>query len=78
MINSSLKVLDACLAGVGLAQVTEVHAQEHIGSGALAEVLAGWSELFSSCNRLANSPLSTQTSSNKSEWKKSLGRRYTH
>ncbi|MHC5128035.1 LysR family transcriptional regulator [Pseudomonas inefficax] len=46
IMNSSLQILDACLAGVGLAQVTDVHAQEHIGSGALEEVLADWSEFF--------------------------------
>lgn len=46
IMNSSLQILDACLAGVGLAQVTDIHAQGHIGSGALEEVLAEWSELF--------------------------------
>ncbi|MFJ4430595.1 LysR family transcriptional regulator [Pseudomonas sp. NPDC089395] len=46
IMNSSLQILDACLAGVGLAQVTDLHAQEHIDSGALEEVLAEWSEPF--------------------------------
>ena len=46
IMNSSLQILDACLAGVGLAQVTDVHAQEHLSSGALEEVLREWSEAF--------------------------------
>lgn len=43
-MNSSLQILVACLAGAGLAQVSDAHAQEHINSGALEEVLGDWSE----------------------------------
>ncbi|HEK1689310.1 TPA: LysR family transcriptional regulator [Pseudomonas putida] len=46
VMNSSLQILDACLAGVGLAQVTDAHAQAYINSGALEEVLGEWSEFF--------------------------------
>lgn len=46
IMNSALQILDACLAGVGLAQVTDAHAQEYINSGALEEVLGDWSEMF--------------------------------
>lgn len=43
IMKSSLQILKACFAG---GQVTNVHAQAHIGSGALEEVLAYWSEFF--------------------------------
>ncbi|MEN5301124.1 MULTISPECIES: LysR family transcriptional regulator [unclassified Pseudomonas] len=46
IMNSSLQILDACLAGAGLAQVTDVHAQAYLRSGALVEVLGQWSERF--------------------------------
>ncbi|MBO9549240.1 LysR family transcriptional regulator [Pseudomonas sp.] len=46
IMNSSLQILDACLAGAGLAQVTDAHVQAYISSGALEEVLGEWSEMF--------------------------------
>ncbi|WP_085692636.1 MULTISPECIES: LysR family transcriptional regulator [unclassified Pseudomonas] len=46
IMNSVVQILDACLAGVGLAQLPDAHVQEHITSGALKEVLGKWSEPF--------------------------------
>lgn len=46
IMNSVYQILDACLAGVGLAQISDAQAQEYFDSGALVEVLRGWSENF--------------------------------
>ncbi|WP_346009459.1 LysR substrate-binding domain-containing protein [Pseudomonas parafulva] len=46
IMNSSVQILEACLAGVGLAQLADAHVHEHIESGALEEVLREWSETF--------------------------------
>jgi DNA-binding transcriptional LysR family regulator len=46
ILNSALQILDACVAGVGLAQLTDAHAQPYLDSGALREVLADWSDSF--------------------------------
>ena len=45
-MNSSVQILEACLAGVGLEQLADAHVHEHIESGALGEVLREWSETF--------------------------------
>lgn len=46
ILNSALQILDACLAGVGLAQLTDAHAQPYLANGALQEVLRDWSDIF--------------------------------
>lgn len=46
ILNSALQILDACLAGVGLAQLTDAQAQPYLDSGALHEVLGEWSDSF--------------------------------
>jgi len=46
IMNSVLQILDACLAGVGLAQLPDAQVQPHLDSGALVEVLGQWSEPF--------------------------------
>ncbi|WP_416772688.1 LysR family transcriptional regulator [Pseudomonas sp. RHF3.3-3] len=46
ILNSAVQMLDACRAGVGLAQVTDLQAQPHLDDGSLVEVLADWSEPF--------------------------------
>lgn len=46
IMNSVLQILDACLAGVGLAQLSDAHAQPYLDSGALQEVLGQWSDSF--------------------------------
>ena len=50
-MNSSVQILEACLAGVGLEQLADAHVHEHIESGALGEILREWSE---TCKRLPN------------------------
>jgi len=46
IMNSVLQILDACLAGVGLAQLPDAQVQPHLASGALTEVLGEWSDSF--------------------------------
>lgn len=46
ILNSALQILDACLAGVGLAQLTDAQVQPYLNSGALHEVLGEWSDSF--------------------------------
>ncbi|QYX50458.1 hypothetical protein K3F44_12440 [Pseudomonas sp. S07E 245] len=46
IMDSSMQILDACLVGAGLAQVTDAHVHEHLATGALVEVLREWSESF--------------------------------
>ncbi len=46
IMNSVIQILDACLAGVGLAQLPDGLVQPHLDSGALREVLPKWSEPF--------------------------------
>lgn len=48
IMNSSVQILEACLAGVGLAQLADAYVHEHIESGVLEEVLREWSETFPS------------------------------
>lgn len=47
IMNSVFQILEACLAGTGLAQLPDGLVMEHIHSGKLVEVLAQWSEPFS-------------------------------
>ncbi|WP_129139663.1 LysR family transcriptional regulator [Modicisalibacter coralii] len=46
IMNSVEQILDACLAGVGLAQLPDGLVQAHLERGDLQEVLADWSEPF--------------------------------
>lgn len=46
IMNSVLQILDACLAGVGLAQLPDAQVQPYLASGALREVLGAWSDSF--------------------------------
>lgn len=46
IMNSSLQILDACLAGIGLAQLPNALVEPHLAAGALVEVLADWCEPF--------------------------------
>ena len=46
VMNSVYQILDACLAGTGLAQLPDGLVAPHLASGALVEVLAEWSEPF--------------------------------
>ncbi|MDH2431392.1 LysR family transcriptional regulator [Pokkaliibacter sp. MBI-7] len=46
IMNSVLQILEACLAGVGLAQLPDAQVQPYLDSGALTEVLAPWSDSF--------------------------------
>ncbi len=46
ILNSVVQILDACLAGVGLAQLPDGLVQAHLDSGELQEVLHKWSEPF--------------------------------
>jgi DNA-binding transcriptional LysR family regulator len=46
ILNSALQILDACLAGVGLAQLSDTHVAPYLASGQLQEVLGDWSDSF--------------------------------
>lgn len=46
VVNTLSSVLDAAIAGFGLAYLPYEQAREHIGAGALVEVLAGWRQTF--------------------------------
>ncbi|WP_296984004.1 MULTISPECIES: LysR substrate-binding domain-containing protein [unclassified Thalassolituus] len=46
IMNSVIQILDATLAGAGLAQVPDGLVRDHIQQGELVEVLARWSEPF--------------------------------
>ncbi|MAG65665.1 MAG: LysR family transcriptional regulator [Pseudomonadales bacterium] len=46
IMNSVLQILDACLAGVGLAQLPDAQVAPHLVSGELVEVLGQWSDSF--------------------------------
>lgn len=46
IMNSVVQILDACLDGVGIAQLSDIHVQKHLDSGELREVLNSWSESF--------------------------------
>lgn len=46
ILNSVIQILDACVAGVGIAQLPDGLVKEHIQSGKLQEVLPAWSEPF--------------------------------
>ncbi|WP_425220473.1 LysR family transcriptional regulator [Pseudomonas sp.] len=46
IMNSVLQILDACLAGVGLAQLLDAQVAPHLVSGGLVEVLGQWSDSF--------------------------------
>ncbi|MEL0167349.1 MAG: LysR substrate-binding domain-containing protein [Pseudomonadaceae bacterium] len=46
IMNSVLQILDACLAGVGIAQLPDAQVAPHLASGELVEVLAAWSDSF--------------------------------
>ncbi|MBB3141800.1 LysR family transcriptional regulator [Halomonas organivorans] len=46
ILNSVFQILDASLAGVGLAQLPDGLVQAHLDRGELREVLAEWSEPF--------------------------------
>ncbi|PTY36602.1 LysR family transcriptional regulator [Saccharospirillum sp. MSK14-1] len=47
IMNSVEQILDACLAGIGLAQLPDGLVDEGLRNGDLIEVLADWSEPFS-------------------------------
>ncbi|HBO1017303.1 TPA: LysR family transcriptional regulator [Pseudomonas aeruginosa] len=46
IMNSVLQILDACLAGVGIAQLPDTQVQPHLDDGSLCEILAEWSDPF--------------------------------
>ncbi|WP_226687440.1 LysR family transcriptional regulator [Stutzerimonas stutzeri] len=46
IMNSVLQILDACLSGVGLAQLPDTQVQPYLDSGELIEVLGEWSDSF--------------------------------
>ncbi|MGG2396687.1 LysR family transcriptional regulator [Pseudomonas sp. SH1-B] len=46
IMNSVLQILDACLTGVGLAQLPDTQVQPYLDSGELIEVLGEWSDSF--------------------------------
>lgn len=46
IMNSVLQILDACLAGVGIAQLPDSQVQPHVDNGSLQEILAQWSDSF--------------------------------
>lgn len=46
IMNSVMQILDACLAGVGLAQLPDGLVQRYLERGELQEVLGDWSESF--------------------------------
>lgn len=46
IMNSVLQILDACLAGVGIAQLPDTLVQPYLDDGTLQEVLAQWSDPF--------------------------------
>ncbi|EWC39319.1 MAG: LysR family transcriptional regulator [Pseudomonas sp.] len=46
IMNSVLQILDACLAGVGIAQLPDTQVQSHLDDGSLQEILAEWSDPF--------------------------------
>ncbi|MCK2184773.1 LysR family transcriptional regulator [Halomonas getboli] len=46
IMNSVVQILDACLAGAGLAQLPDGLVAPHLARGELEEVLAEWSEPF--------------------------------
>lgn len=47
IMNSVLQILDACLAGVGLAQLPDAQVAPYLETGELVEVLSCWSDAFS-------------------------------
>lgn len=46
VMNSVLQILDACLAGVGIAQLPDGQVKPHLDNGTLQEILGKWSEPF--------------------------------
>lgn len=46
IMNSVLQILDACLAGAGVAQLPDAQVQPHMDAGTLQEILADWSDPF--------------------------------
>lgn len=46
IMNSVLQILDACLAGVGIAQLPDTQVRPHLEDGTLQEILAEWSDPF--------------------------------
>jgi DNA-binding transcriptional LysR family regulator len=46
IMNSVLQILDACLAGVGIAQLPDTQVKAHLENGELIEVLGSWSDSF--------------------------------
>ncbi|MFI8481425.1 LysR family transcriptional regulator [Pseudomonas sp. NPDC078700] len=46
IMNSVLQILDACLAGVGIAQLSNSQVQPHLDDGSLREILTQWSDPF--------------------------------
>lgn len=47
IMNSVVQILDACLAGVGIAQLPDGLVQTHLDNGELQEILHRWSQPFS-------------------------------
>lgn len=46
IMNSVLQILDACCAGVGIAQLPDAQVQPYLDAGTLEEILAKWSDPF--------------------------------
>jgi DNA-binding transcriptional LysR family regulator len=46
IMNSVLQILEACLAGVGIAQLPDTQVKPHLDDGTLNEILTHWSEPF--------------------------------
>lgn len=46
IMNSVLQILDACLAGAGIAQLPDAQVQPHLEAGTLQEILGEWSDPF--------------------------------
>ena len=46
IMNSVLQILDACLAGVGFAQLPDAQVTTYLANGELVEVLEQWSDSF--------------------------------
>lgn len=46
IMNSVLQILDACLTGVGIAQLPDAQVKPHLEDGTLQEILADWSDPF--------------------------------
>lgn len=46
IMNSVLQILDACLAGVGIAQLPDAQVKTHLQDGTLQAILSEWSDPF--------------------------------